>query len=216
MRGATEVVEARADGTPAVVGKGTLAGPVVGGSYDMAPNGRDLLAMNAGGSALVAARIDGAPEVRMPQVLAKANEQVFHPRVAPAGRWMVYVARENIETIGIFVQPFPGPGRRRQIASNGSSPEWRADGKEIVYIAVDGIWSIAVAGVGNDLRFGTPQRLFSANLNLRGPGGPGIPARRLAVSRDGSRFFFPLRREQPEANVIHVRTGAWVNQARSR
>ena len=78
------------------------------------------------------------------------------------------------------------------------------------------VWSIAVSGVGNDLRFGTPQRLFSANLNLRGPGGPGIPARRLAVSRDGSRFFFPLRQEQPEANVIHVRTGAWVNQARSR
>jgi hypothetical protein len=33
------------------------------------------------------------------------------------------------------------------------------------------------------------------------------------VARDGSRFFFPLRLQQPEANVIHVRTGAWANQA---
>jgi hypothetical protein len=144
-------------------------------------------------------------------MLAKANNQVFHPRVAPDGRWMVYVARDSVETSGIFVQPFPGPGRRRQIASDGAFPEWRGDGREIVYIGDDGIWSIAVDAIGDDLRFGTPRRLFSATL--RGPGGPTFPARRLAVSRDGSRFFFPLRLQQPEANVIHVRTGAWANQA---
>jgi hypothetical protein len=31
----------------------------------------------------------------------------------------------------------------------------------------------------------------------------------LAVSRDGSRFFYPLRLHQPEASVIHLKTG-WV------
>jgi hypothetical protein len=29
----------------------------------------------------------------------------------------------------------------------------------------------------------------------------------LAVSRDGSRIYFPQAIEQPEADVIHVRTG---------
>jgi eukaryotic-like serine/threonine-protein kinase len=211
MRGTTEVVEARADGRPAVSTKGTLAGPVVGGSYDMAPNGRDLLTMNVGASDLLSASIEGSLVARTPHVLVKANGQVLHPRIAPDGRWIVYVARENVQASGIFVQPFPGPGRRRQIASDGAFPEWRGDGREIVYIGDGGVWSIAVDAMGNDLRFGTPQRLFSASL--RGPGGPGVPARRLAVSRDGSRFFFPLRVEQPEANVIHVRTGAWVKQA---
>jgi hypothetical protein len=105
----------------------------------------------------------------------------------------------------LFVQRFPGPDRRRKIASPGRYPEWRADGKEIVYVDADGVSSVSVARVGDDLQFGTPNRLFEAAF--RPPAGvPLFTARWLAVSRDGSRIFYTQRIEQPEANIIHVKT----------
>jgi hypothetical protein len=34
----------------------------------------------------------------------------------------------------------------------------------------------------------------------------------LAVSRDGSRFYFPQAAEQPDSDVIHVRTGWFISR----
>ena len=173
----------------------------------MASNDRDVLAMSLGGAAVVSSRAEGSVDARTPRILTGTAEQIFHPRFAPDGRWLVYVARERFEDpLGIFAQAFPGPGRRQQVASAGIFPEWRGDGKEIVYVDSGAVWSVPVETIGQDLRLGTPRKLFSALL--RAPAGPGLPARQLAVSRDGTRFFFPVRLEQAETNLIHVRT-AW-------
>jgi hypothetical protein len=55
---------------------------------------------------------------------------------------------------------------------------------------------------GGELRFGAPVALFS----VRPPSGLLGQYSPLAVSRDGSRIFFPQGVEQPDSNVIHVKT----------
>jgi hypothetical protein len=166
-----------------------------------------VVVMPPGGSALWWAAREGTVEDRRHQVLVQTGERVFHPRFSPDGQWVVYAAGEPKGTTTratLFVQPFPGPGRRRQIAASGWQPEWRADDKEIVFVDNTGVWSVAVDRVGGDLRFGPPRPLFSASL--RAPGGPPAAARFLAVSPDGSRFYYPQRIDEPEANVIHLAT----------
>ena len=108
------------------------------------------------------------------------------------------------QQLGIYVQPFPGPGLRKQIATNGRYPIWRGDGKEIVYYDQDHIWSVRVESSGAELRAAAPDALFPVSTP------PGLQAGRkpLAVSRDGSRIFFPQPVEQPaDSQFIHVMTG---------
>lgn len=106
----------------------------------------------------------------------------------------------------LFVQPFPGPGARQQIASGGSSAVWRGDGKEILYFAGDGVMSISVTRAGNDLHFSEPRLLFSG---LRKPPGFVRISLPLAVSADGPRIFWPQAPEAKEPDIIHVRMG-WM------
>jgi hypothetical protein len=65
-------------------------------------------------------------------------------------------------------------------------------------------WSVRVHVAGSGLRFSAPVRLFSG---LRSPAGSTGQSHLVAVSRDGSRFYFPQAVEQPNSDVIHVRMG---------
>src|SRR5204863_115882 len=69
---------------------------------------------------------------------------------------------------GTYVQPYPGPGLRKQVTSRGNYPVWRKDGREIVYLdefqGRNYIWSIPVAASGGEFRAGTPSPLFPARL----------------------------------------------------
>jgi hypothetical protein len=102
------------------------------------------------------------------------------------------------------VQPLSGKGLRKQIASSGNFPVWRADGKEILYYDPGHIWSVGIQGSGEELRFSAAEQLFSVARPMGLLGG----SRPLAVNRDGSRIYFLQSTEQPDAGVIQVRTGA--------
>jgi Tol biopolymer transport system component len=53
---------------------------------------------------------------------------------SPDGKWIAYQGIPG----GVFVQPFPGPGGRIQISSNGGAqPRWSHDGKRIFYMQAD-------------------------------------------------------------------------------
>ena len=52
---------------------------------------------------------------------------------SPDGRWMAYVSDESGRQ-EVYVRPFPGPGGRFQISSNGGAePVWTRAGREILY-----------------------------------------------------------------------------------
>ncbi len=151
---------------------------------------------------IVSVQLDGTPEEMNPKVEVD-NAQTYGPSFSPDGRWLVYFTRGSGG--GLYVQPIPGPGPRRQIAPEGAFPFWRTDGKEILYRDGDALMSVAVEWNG-PLKFGAPRKLLSG---LRSPAGSNASVRPLAVSHDGSRIFWAQGVEQPDSNVIHVRT-SWL------
>jgi hypothetical protein len=164
-------------------------------------DGRQVIANTEHG--IVWVPLEGTPDELNPKVVERAA-RTFGSGFSPDGRWLVCytVGSEG----GLYVQPFPGPGARRQIAPGGATnPLWRKDGKEILYRNGDALMSVAVEWKGAPA-FGAPRKLFSG---LRWPAGSTAAARPLAAWHDGSRIFWLQGVEQPDSNVIHVKTG-WL------
>jgi len=85
----------------------------------------------------------------------------------------------------VYVARFPSGARRRVSTSGGSAPRWKADDRELYYVAPDG-WIMAAPIAGPDsMESGVPLRL------LRPCGGTPVVAGAYAydVTADGSRFL---------------------------
>jgi len=180
---------------------------------DISPDGKTLLLSRGPlDTTVFSLPLDGVQQE--PKSLIQTGETISHARFSPDGHWIMYTAsaagseRGGIYTGGgTYVQPYPGPGLRRQVTSRGNYPIWRKDGREIVYLdehlGRNYIWSVPVAVSGGEFRAGTPSALFPARLPATTFGDLNF----LAVSRDGSRFYIPQAVEQPDSDVIHVRVG---------
>jgi hypothetical protein len=174
-----------------------------GNPQDISPDGKVVLMMRYG-VGTYSMRLEGSEQNRTPKALIEtAGELTARAGFSPDGRWVIYCVPSGSDK-GIYVQPFPGPGLRTQIASIGGVPAWRKDGKEIVIASGPDVWSVTVETAGGRLRFGVLELLFSG---LRAPAGSDVSTRPLAVSRDGSRIFWVQGAEQLGSNVINVRMG---------
>jgi Tol biopolymer transport system component len=127
---------------------------------------------------------DGKPA---PVIQTDADER--SARLSPDGRWVAYVSN-NSGVFEIYVQPFPGPGRRSQVSTKGGDqPEWRSDGSELYYVALDGrltATSIKQAADHQSIDVGPPVPLFVPQAG--GAFHPVIGADYVA-SADGKRFL---------------------------
>jgi hypothetical protein len=188
--------------------------PGLGRLEDVSSDGGTLLfSRGALDTAVFSFRLDGVQ--KDPKSLVQTGETIAHARFSPDGRWIVYTAsalgggRGGIYSGGgTYVQPYPGPGLRKQVTSRGNYPVWRKDGREIVYLdeyqGRNYVWSVPVNTAEGEFHVGTPSPLFPARLPATTFGDLNF----LAVSRDGSRFYIPQAVEQPDSGVIHVRVGS--------
>jgi hypothetical protein len=128
-----------------------------------------------------------------------------HPQFSPGveSRYVLYVSDET-GAEQIYIRPFregPAPDIRWQVSQNGGSyPRWRADGKEIFFLAPDGKLMAADVELGaNNVVAGTPRALFDARL-------PNAVWLRYEydVSPDGRRFLLMGAAEQRPGSAIHV------------
>jgi eukaryotic-like serine/threonine-protein kinase len=80
-------------------------------------------------------------------------------RFSPDGRWLAYVS----DTSGrreVYVQPYPGPGGRWQISTDGGGqPVWSRNGRELFYQNGDKMMAVDVSTVPN-FSAGKPKMLF--------------------------------------------------------
>jgi Tol biopolymer transport system component len=105
-------------------------------------------------------------------------------RVSPDERWMAYTSDESgIEAV--YIRPFPDANAGKWRVSGplgGSSPHWRADGKELFYITLDGHVMAAPLRLGErSVELGPPQQLFQIDTSVAGEN--------YFVTRDGKRFL---------------------------
>jgi Tol biopolymer transport system component len=128
--------------------------------------------------------------------LAPVEEMPIHTvdaTFSPDGRWLLYSALVNGRR-DVYVRPTrtqgaPADARGPWLISptGGVQPAWRADGKEIFYLAANGMMTaVPVETAAGNVRPGTPVPLFRAGLTEQGM------ARDYDVAPDGKHFLLPV------------------------
>ena len=151
------------------------------------PDGR-LLAYTAftkqGGNAdLWLVSLDGKRE-RRPYLESQFKE--FGAFFSPDGRWIAYTSSESGRN-EVYVRPFPGPGGRIKISSDGGAePAWSADNKELFYRSGDRLMAVRIETT--PVFAAEAARVVLTDRYARG--GREDSPREYEVSRDGKRFLF--------------------------
>ncbi|HEX7786440.1 MAG TPA: hypothetical protein VF653_09490, partial [Methylomirabilota bacterium] len=106
-----------------------------------------------------------------------------HGRISPDGRWIAYSSDES-GRFEVYVQTFPGAGGKWQISSRGGfQPTWRADGRELYYLGLDGgMMAVSIAAEAG-FAAGVPAALFNTRIPLSTAIAQYVPA------ADGQRFL---------------------------
>jgi Tol biopolymer transport system component len=106
-------------------------------------------------------------------------------RFSPDGRWMAYASNET-GRFDVYVQPIPPSGAKWQISTaGGNQPRWRADGKELYYLAADRKLMAVSIRTGAILEAGIPQALFETRTPAHLPTTPQL----YDPASDGKRFL---------------------------
>ena len=128
------------------------------------------------------------------------------PRVSPDGRWIAFVTNESGRD-EVVVQPFPGPGGRVQVSSDGGTePLWSRDGKRLFYRG-GGLVMAATVAAGPGFAIATRDSvlvdrfLYAAN-----------PHPNWDVMPDGKHFVFLQATDAGEMTV----TANWLPVLRAR
>ena len=101
-------------------------------------------------------------------------------RFSPDGRWVAYASDESSST-QVYVQSFPGGSSKIQISTaGGMQPRWRADGKELYYVALDGELMAVEVKANHRFEVGDPKPLFKTWIDNIEAG--------YEPSHDGQRF----------------------------
>jgi len=106
----------------------TVAGALPITSVTISPDGKVAVLGTAFGEGfnLVVRHLD-RDTLTTPLVTTSATE--LAPRFSPDGGWLAYSSDESGRQ-EVYLQPFPGPGRRVQVSTNGGEqPVWAADGR---------------------------------------------------------------------------------------
>lgn len=119
-----------------------------------------------------------------PRVVANTPAQEILAQLSPDATWLAYQTNES-GRFEIVVQSFPDPGGRWQISTAGGvAPRWRADGKELYFLAPDAtMMAVPVSTAGSSFEHGPPVALFHARIVEGGIVSASRPE--YAVSRDG-------------------------------
>ena len=134
--------------------------------------------------------VDG-DRAQSPLLEAPLNQD--YPRFSRNGRFISYQTDDSGRN-KVFVMTYPDSGSRGEVSPDGGAqPVWRADGKELFYVAPDNTAMVVDVREGRStVEFGTPRRLFQAPITV-------LPARQPSwtwdVSPDGQRFLLILAKD---------------------
>jgi len=108
---------------------------------------------------------------RKPFAFLQTEYDELHPAFSPDGHWIAYTSDESGRQ-EVYVRSFEGApagtgGKWRISTDGGSHPKWRADGKELFYLAPDRKLMSAEIRPGPGLNRGVPQPLFQTQVLIR-------------------------------------------------
>jgi serine/threonine-protein kinase len=168
-------------------------------SVTISPDGKVAVLGNAFGDGfnLMMRRLD-RDTLTMPLLATPATE--LAPRFSPDGRWLAYSSDESGRQ-EVYLQPFPGPGRRVQVSTDGGEqPVWSADGR-LFYRAKQSMMVAQLSRTADAAAVTSRRKLFDGDFF-----GAGHFAATYDVSPDGSRFLMARRVGAGAGQLI-----AWVD-----
>ena len=118
-----------------------------------------------------------------PRPVANTPADESQAQFSPDGRWVAYQTNAS-GRFEVVVQPFDDAGGKWQVSTAGGvSPRWRADGRELYFLAPDAtMMAVPVTAAGASFTAGTPMALFPSRIF---EGGTSRTVPQYAVARDG-------------------------------
>ena len=133
------------------------------------------------------------------------NEQCA--QLSPDGKWIAYQSDESGRW-EIYVRAFPDSDRKWLISNEGGTmPVWRADGRELFYVSLDGKMTAVSVTPGAELEAAAPVTLFDAPLRQHA-------TTQYDVSSDG--LFLLNRRVEDDAAEPITLLQNWDMQLREK
>jgi Tol biopolymer transport system component len=122
-----------------------------------------------------------------------------HANFSPDGRFISYASDESGTRMEVYVQTFPLSERKWKISNSGGyEPRWRADGREMYYLAEDR--KLMAVSVGPGPTFGVPEPLFQTRV----PAGVNAFRTHYVPIGDGQRFLINTLTSDPAPVPITV------------
>jgi Tol biopolymer transport system component len=180
-----------------------VRGPLEVFANDVSPDGGHLLFARRAvetRSDLWALPLSGGTEVPIARTDADERDGQFSPN----GKWLAYGSNRS-GRFEVYVQPFPGPGTAVPVSNGGGAQaRWDPGGKELYYIALDGVLMsvpIEVAADGQSIIPGAPVPLFPTSVGRVLRGNPGA---QYVVSAQGTRFLLNNLVTEKTSTTIQV------------
>jgi serine/threonine-protein kinase len=157
---------------------------------------------------------DGGNEPGEPEILLGTPFNEAQPIFSPDGHWLAYTSDESGRA-EVYVRPFPGPGGKVQISTEGGGhPLWAGNGRELFYRSGDKVMSVSLT-LEPEPRPARPVQLFEG----RYAEAPLFIVQELLyydVARDGQHFVMikPVESES-EPTELHVVLN-WFEELKAR
>jgi serine/threonine protein kinase len=137
-----------------------------------------------------------------PKTFVNGAFDELEPSFSPDGRWIAYYSNES-GTFEVYVRPFPGPGGKWQISSNGGSiPRWSSNGKELFYHTLDNKLMVApYTAAGDSFAAEAPHEWSPAQITQRGPN------RNFDVHPDGKRLVVM---KTPDNEILSINKVSFI------
>ncbi|MCL4402231.1 MAG: serine/threonine-protein kinase [Acidobacteria bacterium] len=128
---------------------------------------------------------------RTPKPFISSRAVEGSAKFSPDGKWVAYCSTESGRA-EVFIQPWPGPGPKIQISSEGGTdPIWRRDGRQLFYRNGERMMAVTM-DLGPPVRAGRPAQLWEGPYShgmSSSCGPPGPTSANYDVTPDGRRFL---------------------------
>jgi Tol biopolymer transport system component len=134
-----------------------------------------------------------------PSPFLQTQNEEDQPAFSPDGHWIAY-ASDPTGRREVYVRPFPKKdGLAKVSVAGGEAPRWRGDGKELFFVAPDGMLMSVDTSAG--FQHPVPKPLFKTDMTAK-MGWSALP-HGYAVSKNGQRFLLRVP-ERDSSNRITV------------
>jgi serine/threonine protein kinase/Tol biopolymer transport system component len=144
---------------------------------------------------------------RKPRPFLRTRFKEWFPEFSPDGHWLAYESDES-GRFEIYVQQYPGPGRKVQISNEGGArPVWSHDGRTLFYAKGDKLMRVPIE-TKTGFAAGTAQQVFQGNYYASG--------HYFDVMPDGKQFVFIKEMEQARAATQINLVLNWFDELKQR